>query len=182
MHALSWTKTSFSMKKILPVFICIALCSFTADAETQCMLDLNEITSFIDSSSSEISVLAPATLTHAKRELTHKIKLRNGAEVGLSMGGCVHYGYTLTFTHVPNLHAKLDKENLAIVKENIQLLPLVKDSGFAYVKGHILSEDWRPDSKFQCQNGPCVLFKCGDATCDLEVGEQIFIIGYDFPL
>jgi hypothetical protein len=146
----------------------------TALADDSCITQISAIKSFIDARAPGITELVPPKYDSANRTVTHQVKLKNGTVVNLSLGGCAHYAYTLTFTEVKGLRPDLSQEEIIkIIGENLTLLPTDTRFHFSDIAAKILdARNWRLDR----------MIECGDAICLLDIKDQSFVFSYDFAL
>ena len=149
-----------------------------AKSSEGCILDLRKLTSHIDDSAGFIKTLqSPKT---EKRNLTHIVELSSGVKVEFSVGGCVHYGFSYTFSQLKEMPTEKGKL-FDFIRGQLRLLPLKDgkaDSLERMVdvlqKASAVPENWQ---------APTELFSpFGDASAFLSLKKGAFVISYDFPL
>ncbi len=168
------------MKKLLSILFCLLFAS-GAWAGDDCAMDMGSDTvSPLQSKYGAFETLKKPTLDLKNRALHHAIKLPSGVVVAYTVGGCAHYSYRYTFSHLADMPAGKGKALFDYVRAQAKLLPVdaqehtnLNESIAKLEKAAPKPEHWSHGNDLEIS---------GDETNELELTKDGFALSYDFPL
>ncbi|MCD6035078.1 MAG: hypothetical protein K0R63_819 [Rickettsiales bacterium] len=176
------------MKNALLIALIVALLPLTASANgftEDCILHPNELEStFIITDPSikdSIKEVSPVRHDRHTRHLSHTIEFPSGERVIYLVGGCMHYGFSYTFTRVPVV-LKKDEVLFDIIRDEARLLPIGKGSERERLDKIIDTLEVASADKQNWITPKRLYADFGDANVSLELKPDGFAISYDFPL
>lgn len=160
------------------------LVSFHAVANTlkpeDCGLQLEALVPVFNPKAAGIEVLSAPILKD--RTLSESIVMEEGIEATYTVGGCEHFGYTLTYKNVPGVTKEISTRDMISTAED-----LLKKSPFTAEfdrsRSHWLLNLKTAKKTPIASEGGFVAIECGDPDCGIRIPDQGQLeISFDFPL
>jgi len=168
---------------ILAIFLMALFAAIITGAQAQddCFVELDKLESQLGDSDTSITTIQPPGIDPATRGLSHVIELASGARVEFSAGGCVHYGFSYTFSRLKQMPAGRDRTLFDFIRTQVKLLPLQADDAdfLSRMLDTLQQASVKPDNWMTPTE---LLSAFGDANVYLSLYEDGFKILYDFPL
>ena len=166
---------------------CIVLFAGQSPAQdSQCTIDIHELRPIFDKSRADVKTVEGPSINEIEKSLVEKIVFGNDIRATYVAGGCVHYGFILTYT-LENFNMSSAQKAQVISKAEELLLatPFTQEfaghnSGLSVLLNGLNKA--RENQPLQAIDGSFEI-PCGDASCEVSVSKQEQLeISYSFPL